>query len=280
MKSCLWLCAILLCQSIFASNGVNPTPGGGEGVTPLSSGVRGWTESSKATNLSLLVGVDKGLPGIDLDVKNVERMGNHPDYNFKATNLYNKTGTTALVAKNLTEISSKVEEDGTFLFYFSGHGGKETLLMEDRTMKVQEIRAALEAGRKNIGPLKRLLLFFDSCYSGSLLPKFRGMPSIQMLPVTDMQKEADSIVEALKPTTRDAYFDKLFVFASSRADETSAAGSNGSAFTVALGKAFDEGMEKNDTIGEFIQKTYDYTKVHHPVARLVPEDLNNEKMRN
>ena len=275
MKSFLWLCAISFCQFTFASS-----PAGGEGVTPLG-GTRGWTESKTATNLSLLVGVDKGLPGIDLDVKNVERMGSHPDYNFKATNLYNKTGTVPIVTKTMTEVVSKVDGDGTFLFYFSGHGGKGTLVFEDRTVKIEELRAAIEAGRKNIGPVKRLLLFFDSCFSGSLLPKFRGMPQFQMLPVSDMQEEVDSIVSKLQPSHRDAaYFDKLFVFASSRADETSAAGSNGSAFTVALGKAFDEAMEKNNTIGEFIKNTYDYTKVHHPVARLVPEDLNNEKMRN
>lgn len=266
MKISLWLFAAVLCASTFASR------------IPA----RGWTESSKATNLALLVGVDKGLPGIDLDIENVKRMSAHPDYKFSSTTLFNETGNVDSVVENLSEMASKVDNDGTLLFYFSGHGGKGTLVMQDRTMKIEELRSAIERGRQKSAPLKRLLLFFDSCYSGSLVPEFRNLFEFKLLPIQSLQNEVDSIVEALEPRNREeTYFDKLFVFASSRANETSQAGAEGSIFTVAMGQAFDEAMEKNNTVGEFIKKTEELTEqYHHPVARVQPSNLTNEKMRN
>ena len=91
---------------------------------------------------------------------------------------------------------------------------------------------------------------------------------------------ADHLVaEFTKPTRRGAaYWDKLMVIASSRADENSLASSVGSIFTIAMKKAYDEVMKTNDTVGKFIELSQKYTQGHHPVARLVPASLASEKM--
>jgi len=71
---------------------------------------------------------------------------------------------------------------------------------------------------------------------------------------------------------------KLFVFASSRADETSLAGYDGSVFTNALVKAFNETEQKDETMATLVKLTQEYTEGHHPVARMVPKALELEEL--
>jgi hypothetical protein len=49
-------------------------------------------------------------------------------------------------------------------------------------------------------------------------------------------------------------------------------------FTVALKQAWDSVMQKQGTIGEFIAATKAATVGSHPVERLVPASLANEKL--
>jgi hypothetical protein len=92
------------------------------------------------------------------------------------------------------------------------------------------------------------------------------------------QEFADALVKELQAGNRaETYWKKLFVFASSRADETSAAGQEGSAFTVNMKKAFDESVAAKAKVSEFVIKAQKYTaSYHHPVARLVPVTLGDE----
>ena len=238
----------------------------------------GLVESPTAKNVELSVGVTYGLPGINIDLKNVKEISSHPGYRFDTTELWEEQGTVANVAQKLTDLSQSVTAEGTFFFYFSGHGSTSGVLMQDRLMKITEIREALEKGREGIGALDRLVLMFDSCYSGALLDPVRQTIDSFLLPNERANSFANSLVSELQShNSRAAYWKKLFVFASSRADETSQAGSNGSAFTVSLRKAFDESALTKSTLGEFIAKTQKYTESkHHPVARLVPASLENE----
>ena len=149
--------------------------------------------------------------------------------------------------------------------------------MQDRLLSAAEIKTAVQQARQSAGPLQRLVMMFDSCYSGALLDPLRR----NLTPLMNIQfanEMADSVMNEFTQTRDGAnYWNKIFVFASSRADETSAAGEAGSEFTVAMKKAFDETIQSG-TVGEFIKKAQQYTVDHHPVARLVPLDMNNEKM--
>jgi Caspase domain len=240
---------------------------------------RGLVHSATAHNTASLVGVSHGLPGIDTDVKNASDMATNPAYNYTVKTLSDEQGTTENIKADLTTISGQADEQGSFFFYFSGHGSPGSIYAQDRSLKIEEIRAALEEGRKNSGPFARLIMMYDSCFSGSLLD-----PIGKFMPLVDNSQEetqafVDSVVKAMASISDEPVYKELFVFASSRANETSLAGDNGSVFTVALRKAFDETIASNATIGEFIAKTQTYTVGHHPVARLVPTTLSDEKMK-
>lgn len=245
---------------------------------------RGIAESVGGKNQALLVGVSHGLPGIDLDVDNVEKMATHGSYKFATSFLEEAAGTSTRVGQELTRLAEKSDKDGTLFFYFSGHGSSGSLYMQDGSMKIGTIRTAMEKGRAALGPLARLVMMFDSCYSGSLLDPVRLLPLNQLYePRLASAIFADEVVREMTPVSRNdeeavTYWKKLFVFASSRADETSLAGDDGSVFTVALKKAFDEVIVDNDTLDSWVKKTQTYTVGHHPVARFVPATLASEKM--
>lgn len=246
----------------------------------LAGEVRGISANGSAHNYLLGVGVSHGLPGIDIDVDNVEKMASNPAYNFTSYRIMDEKGTIAEVAKELTNQSQKVDADGTFFFYFSGHGSPDSLYMQDGLMKSAEMRGAIQAGRAGLPPLARLVLMFDSCFSGSLLDPWRSMLTFDYR--TEAQRNAsfaESLVRAFSPTREEMpYWKSLFVFASSKADETSLAGENGSVFTVALKKAFDEVLAEKGSMGSFVEKTKTYTVGHHPVERFVPASLKDEAM--
>jgi len=243
-----------------------------------ASSDRGFAESNKDNNLALTVGVAHGLPGIDIDINNVNKIVADPAYNFKSETLMDAEGTVANVAKKLEANAKDVGPMGTFFFYYSGHGSRGSIYLQDRSMRIAEIRAALVAGRKDVGPLQRLVMVFDSCFSGSLMDPLRKFAGFNFDDQANSEDFANEIASEMNVRDADQYWSKLFVFASSTANESSLAGKDGSEFTNAFTKAFGESFSANNTIGEFIKKAQDYTKGHHPVARLVPTDLENEKM--
>lgn len=242
---------------------------------------RGMVESTDGNNEALLVRVGHGLPGLDKDIDMATEIAEHASYKFNNSFLSEEEGTNKNVAAQLTKLTQNAGYDGTFFFYYTGHGNKGSLYMQDGSMPIATIRAAMEKGRQGLGPMKRLVLMFDSCYSGSLLDPVRNV-----LPLNQMHDNriasalfADEVVRGMAPSRDTApYWEKLFVFASSRADETSLAGQEGSVFTVALKKAFDEAIYENSTLGTWVKKTQEYTVGHHPVARFVPATLESEKM--
>lgn len=244
---------------------------------------RSLVEHSDAPNQALLVGVSHGLPGIDIDVNNVKRISAHSAFNFQPTVLMEAQGTQANVTKELTRLAAQAGVDGSLLFYYSGHGSPGSIYLQDGSLAVEKIRKALETGRTAMGPLERLVFVSDSCYSGTLLdPMKLGLLSQLRDPEILSTLTANEIVFALSRGEGErapaSYWKRLFVFASSRADETSLAGKDGSVFTVAFTKAFDETANANGTMGELVQKSQTYTVGHHPVARLVPTDFSNEAL--
>jgi len=258
------VCSLVVAASSFAAN------------------PQGLVDSAEGKNEVLLVGVSHGLPGIDLDIKNVERIASNPAYKFHPSYLEEEKGTGANTIAELTRVSESVGYDGTMFFYYSGHGSPGSLYLQDGSLTIAKMRKAMEAGRAKLGPMKRLVMMFDSCYSGSLLDPVRNI-----LPLNQMYDGrianaimADEAIRQLSPSREEGpaaeYWKSLFVFASSRADETSLAGDDGSVFTVALGNGFDQTLESKGTLGAWVTKTQELTKGHHPVARFAPAELENE----
>ncbi len=243
---------------------------------------RSLVEQTDAPNQSLLVGVSHGLPGIDLDVANAKRMGSHSAYNFQPRIVMDTDGTKANVAKELTAAAQRAGTDGSLFFYYSGHGSPGSIYLQDGSLAIDKIRQALEDGRAGMGPMQRLIFMSDSCYSGSLLDPMRlGILNEIRDPAILSALSANEILFQLTGgdnTRAAAYWKKLFVFASSRADETSLAGKDGSVFTVALGKAFDEVVGNKGKMTDLVKRTQDLTVGHHPVARFAPQDFAAEDL--
>ncbi len=262
----LGLSAAMGCTSVFAA-----------------SAERSLVEHFDAPNQALLVGVSHGLPGIDLDVNNLKRISSHSAYNFQPTQLMDAQGTKANVMQELTLRASKAGSDGSLLFYYSGHGSPGSIYLEDGSLEVTKIRKALEDGRANQGPLERLVFISDSCFSGTLLDPMRlGLLPQLKDPEIQSALMTNEIVSALSRTDElgraATYWKRLFVFASSRADETSLAGKDGSVFTVAFAKAFDETVSAKGSMNDLVTKTQTYTVGHHPVARFAPPDFGAEEL--
>lgn len=244
----------------------------------FASAPRDLVTDSKAKNNLLLVGVSGGLPGIDKDLNSVEQIGQDPNYKFIPTKLWNTEGTSSNTSQQLTQLATDTGENGTLFFYYSGHGSPGSITLKDRSMKISEIRTAIEKGREAQGPISRLIMIFDSCYSGSLVDPLSKV-IIPMNEETQSEEFAEKVVQEFSQNNdRKEYWKSLFVFASSKSNETSFSGPEGSHFTVALKKAFSEVSGQKGTMSEWVKKTQSYTTSHHPVERFSPLDLANEKI--
>ena len=77
----------------------------------------------------------------------------------------------------------------------------------------------------------------------------------------------------------DNYWKEIFAFASAKSDEASLGGEDGSPFTLALKKAFNESVATpNSSLDDWIQLTKTYTRNQHPVERLSPDSLRKESL--
>ncbi len=104
-----------------------------------------------------------------------------------AITLTDSDATTANVANALADIGSRAGPDDTFVFFYSGHGGREpraagpemsdpdaldeTLVFYDESMRDDELRSLfeqIEAGTT--------LLFLDSCFSGGFAKDVISVP--------------------------------------------------------------------------------------------------------
>ena len=143
-------------------------------ITAQGSTSRNLVSSKNAENRALLLSAAHGLPGLDLDLKNVEAMTGNPAYGFKNKTIEEENVTIANTQAALKELATEVESDGTLFFYFTGHGVVGGLYMGDSSiMHVSEIRKGIEDGRKGLGPVERLILMYDSCFSGSMVDPVR-----------------------------------------------------------------------------------------------------------
>lgn len=257
---CLTLSAFLLTSSLFADS-------------------RGLSVDPEAENSALLVSSAHGLPGLDYDMDNVEAMSVHEASHFAVKRLEHGQGTTSRIADELTLLVDSSDAHASHFFYFTGHGSRGSIYAEDRSMKVAEIKEALLKGREAWGPMARLTFMLDSCYSGSLIDPISSLKPQRFFETPQIvgQELVDTLVEELAPKRDEApLFHSLMAVVSAQSNETCLAGSKGSAFTVAMKKAWDKAATEKLTVKEFILETQKGTKGSHPAARLIPAELADE----
>jgi hypothetical protein len=267
--------------------------------------LKGLSASAGAKNIALVFGAANGLPGIDKDLAHMKRMFEDPSgrYNFEVVS---KMGATASdVLATVKQYAPLVGDGGTLAFYFSGHGGGGTLLAENHTsLRFTSVSAAIKEVRST--PLRRFLVFIDTCNNGNLAGEgginlrsettdVAGLDVSLGLGEADAAAMADAIVAELPQHApkdgsapgayaSDKLYQELFVITSSTESESSNAGSDGSAFTVALADAFSELKAKPEsTIRQLAQSAKQKTirtGGHTPVFRGVPDAMLDEKMLN
>jgi hypothetical protein len=262
----LWVLSLIFC--------------GLQAVAGQRTGLVEDPDPAGGTNQALLVAVGHGLPGLDIDIANLEKIVTAPVYSFEPTVLNEAQGTSTDIEENL-ETLSRDTGSGTLLFYFTGHGNVGSIYPYDGTMKITRIRDAIQRGRQGAGPLNRLVMIYDACHSGTFLDPFR-----KAFPPNRLGAEAysaffiDNVMQDLGGNERseERYFKNLFILASTEPDETCLASPDGSYFTNALMSAYEEVMSTNGTLRELYEKTKAKTVGSTPTARFTPASLALETL--
>jgi hypothetical protein len=236
----------------------------------------GFVKDTNARNEAVIVNSLHGLPGGKGNIVHMQEITSNPAYKFHDTVLSESAATSRSVFSQLTQAASRVDQGGTLLFYFGGHGGNQLILVHDRNVQTRELRAAIEAGRKDLGPLERLVMIFDGCYSGSHVDPIVKLAFGRLNIVEPLT--AETIAEEFGGERGSAYWKSVIVMASAMPHETSWVGQNGHMFTTAMNKAFKESTAENSTLGEFAKLSAKYLSASHAVAKMVPADLVNEKI--
>jgi len=250
-------------------------------VLMMNAEGRSLVPDSNPNNQALAIGVSHGLPGIHLDVQTAETLAKL--YKMEFSSIEEEKATAEGSLGEVKRVASKAAENGSFFLYFSGHGSPGELVMQDRSIKLEELKGALIEARKTVGPLNRFVLMLDSCHAGSFIDPM-GYLKTPMQKIWLNQIQTLNLVnraEQIFAPKRDGYWKELFVFASSTAEETSMAGENGSVFTVEMKRAFDEVVAAKGNMKTWVEKTQTYTADHkpfghHPVARFVPQSMDQE----
>ncbi len=241
----------------------------------IANANRNMVTEKGAKNRALLVSVSYGLPGLDKDISIIKSILNHSAYQYTYQHVEEDDATKEEVIEKIKETVQGIDSKGSFTFYFTGHGSKGSILLsDDELLSAEEIRDAISSARHG-KPLERVNLIFDSCYSGSLVDplKERGVSYSSSL------QFADEVFSVMK-TGRGSYYNKLFVFASSSANEVSFAGEEGSRFTVSLRNAFEDSIKNKYGMEEWVARTRMITEGQRPEARYMPDNLRFENVVN
>ena len=233
--------------------------------------------NKNAKNRALLVGVPDDLQGIDKDLDIVSKLVGQPQYAFYTRTLWNQAGTAENILREISELSSQAEKDGTLFFYYTGHGVENEIEAYGGNLEIKKIAAAIALGRKDQGPLARLVVFFDACRAGTYIDPFKELYKIYKdLPSLILAETLEK--ELLATGTHRQNWKESFVFASSQADEDSQPTVDGSQFTLALKKSFEELTSSNGSLKEWSERTIKYTEDHRPVPHFHPASLEKERL--
>ena len=226
---------------------------GGDSVSSLDD----LAYDSNANNVALIFGASNGLAGVATDVSEMDRVLSDSNYGFSFRTTSNPESSKAMILQTIREKAGEVGSKGTMALYFSGHGTQDgRFVTSSGYLGFDEVTAAIKAGRST--PLKRVIIFNDSCFSGnwvdetatssgsgllsldSSAPKGRGSEAMDAK--DGDQQAADSSAAISKSMQRsnddNEVFEQLLIMSASRDSETSLdlGSANGGAFTYSLRK--------------------------------------------
>ena len=254
-----------------------------------NSKLRDLSYDPNAKNVAVLFGAPNGLPGITEDLNMMQKILEAPQTGAFQVTVVNEASRDQILQAT-KDAAIAAGENGTIVWYFSGHGSADGGLMSTKgKLPFLDVTAAIRSVRKT--PVKRMFVFLDSCFSGQHVDGTAIIKSLRAKDASDeitdeelndlAQNQADLVadtfiddssedeltvksgaIKARRPVVRrpvpspratDTYA-QLLVLASSSREERSIAGKNGSVFTVALFEMFSciEASGDNLTIGKFV----------------------------
>ena len=117
-----------------------------------------------AKNVAVLFGASNGLPGITDDLNMMQKILEAPQTGAFQVTVVNDA-TRDQIVRATKDAAIAAGENGTIVWYFSGHGDEEGSLMSTTGMlPFRDVTAAIRSVRRT--PVKRMFVFLDSCYSG------------------------------------------------------------------------------------------------------------------
>lgn len=144
--------------------------------------LQGLSASRSARNIAVLIGargdkVGDALAGPKKDVVEFRRVLENPVFGFEVLAIEESTREAAIAASR--DAAARAGEDGTILWFFSGHGTEDGKFAAadtawnaagtaiDNALDFADVAAAMRAARAT--PVKRLIVMADACYSGNLV---------------------------------------------------------------------------------------------------------------
>ena len=102
--------------------------------------------------------------------------------NINPSNIH-LSGETGIVTKNdfitsIYTVLKDISENDTFIFYFSGHGGKNCLVLSDGLIELQDLLNTIE-----LIQTKNKIAIIDSCHSGDF--------SLENIPTIDIDETVE-----------------------------------------------------------------------------------------
>lgn len=256
-----------------------------------------------AKNIFMVIGAPNGLSGVATDVREMAKVLDDDTNGFNWNVVSNSNAPKDYILRELTANAAAVGENGTLGFFVSGHGSKDGRFMTAEGMlSYSEVAQAIAAGRAQ--PLKRLMSFNDSCYSGHWVDGNGSLPD-DMKSLSEpaeffadhspeeAQELADTQAEIMLrelsgsgEKDRGDAIEQFMTFAASKKSQTSLdyGRERGGAFTWALRQTFSN-LRKNNpeaTMGDLArvttQTTWNDTRHHLPVYKAVPATMLEEQI--
>ncbi len=275
--------------------------GCGRGVSSSSVKFRPYDPQSR--NVFMVIGAPNGLAGVATDVREMSKVLNDKTNGFNWNVVSNSNAPKNYILRELTANAASVGEFGTLGLYVSGHGSSDGKFMTaDGMMSYSEVSAAIAAGRAQ--PLKRLMAFNDSCYSGhwvdgngSLPDDMKGLNEPAEFFADHTPEVAQALADAQVETMaqqltlsgdkgRADSIEQFLTFAASKKSQTSLdyGREKGGAFTWSLRKVFSnlKTQRPDATMGDLatqaVDATWQETRHHKPVFKAVPVAMLEEKI--
>lgn len=226
-----------------------------------TSSMKELTGDPNAPNIALLFSDDSNLVGPDYDITNFSAFLRSVNHQYRFGIHEGRKASKATILENTSQALRRVGENGTLLWYFSGHGvpdrGGAVVTAGGSYLYYSELSNAIARVRQT--PIKRLILLVDACFSGTAVSDqspfaptgsqtSQGTNSVAAQDnagverlVIDHANAARAQIAALKLPNGKPLFEQVVVATAARANETAAdLATKGGAFTRAFLEVFNE----------------------------------------